>query len=337
MRDGLVGEQVRPWSLSVGDVCPELTTTMSASSPDEATAAMREVYHDLTVSAPARDMHMQLRYVDLAKVKLVGLTMTHSTVVTRPCPYYVAATTLSGRAHLTASGSTRAIPHRHRAVIAPGVAPQINYLARASEMLTIMFDPNALEDELSVLLGRAVSSPIRFVDAPDHGRAVSPFDRALTVLGHALSGPSVIAVQPQMSAYFVRMLMAGLLLDHPHNYSEELARPVSSAGPRAVRSAVQLIDGDPMGVSSVSELARRANVSVRSLEDGFRTHMGISPMRYLRDVRLARAHESLRRSDPEGTTATAIAHRWGFNHYGRFASEYRMKFGRSPAETLRTN
>jgi transcriptional regulator GlxA family with amidase domain len=91
-----------------------------------------------------------------------------------------------------------------------------------------------------------------------------------------------------------------------------------------------------MAVASVTDLARRANTSVRSLEEGFRAHLGTTPMRYLRDVRLAHAHEALRRGDPEATTATAIAHRWGFNHYGRFASQYRVKFGRTPGETLRS-
>lgn len=337
MLEKLNGELSHPWTLSDPVTEPELTVTCAASNADEATVLLREVYHDLNVSAPSTDLRMQLRYVDLSKVKLVGLKMTHSTVVTQPFPYYVVATTLAGRAHYTTCGTSRAIPHRDRTIMAPGASPRINYLAPSNEVMTISLDPQALEDELSALLGRPVASPIRFYDMPDRPRDVRPFDRALTVLGQELTGPSVIADQPKMSGYFVRLLMAGLLLDHPHNYSEELARPTGFTGPRSVRSAVQVIDSDPMSVASVTDLARRANVSVRSLEDGFRSHLGISPMRYLRDVRLVCAHDTLRRSDPDSTTATAIAHRWGFNHYGRFVSEYRAKFGRTPAETLRSD
>lgn len=32
---------------------------------------------------------------------------------------------------------------------------------------------------------------------------------------------------------------------------------------------------------------------------------------------------------------TAIAMGWGFTHMGRFAVEYRKRFGESPSETLR--
>jgi AraC-like DNA-binding protein len=31
----------------------------------------------------------------------------------------------------------------------------------------------------------------------------------------------------------------------------------------------------------------------------------------------------------------AVALRWGFTHYGRFAAQYRQRFGCSPSQTLR--
>jgi AraC-like DNA-binding protein len=58
-------------------------------------------------------------------------------------------------------------------------------------------------------------------------------------------------------------------------------------------------------------------------------------MAYLRQVRMARAHEELLAADPELTTASAIARKWGFGHYGRFAAEYARRFCRKPSETLR--
>jgi transcriptional regulator GlxA family with amidase domain len=58
-------------------------------------------------------------------------------------------------------------------------------------------------------------------------------------------------------------------------------------------------------------------------------------MTYLQSVRLDRAHESLRRADPTRLTVSAVAHRWGFAHLGRFASAYRLRFGEPPSETLR--
>jgi AraC-like DNA-binding protein len=42
-------------------------------------------------------------------------------------------------------------------------------------------------------------------------------------------------------------------------------------------------------------------------------------------------------ADPDDTTVTAVARKWGFGHYGRFAADYQRRFGRKPSETLRTN
>jgi transcriptional regulator GlxA family with amidase domain len=60
-------------------------------------------------------------------------------------------------------------------------------------------------------------------------------------------------------------------------------------------------------------------------------------MTYLRQVRLSGAHEDLLTADPDDTTVTAVARKWGFGHYGRLAADYRRRFGGKPSETLRTN
>ena len=53
----------------------------------------------------------------------------------------------------------------------------------------------------------------------------------------------------------------------------------------------------------------------------------------LRAARFERARDELRRSEPEATV-TDVATRWGFDHMGRFAVEYRRRFGESPSQTL---
>lgn len=76
-------------------------------------------------------------------------------------------------------------------------------------------------------------------------------------------------------------------------------------------------------------------MSVRSLQEGFRRHVGCAPMTYLQQLRLNRVRETLLEGDPARVTVAAVAHRWGFAHLGRFASAYRERFGESPSETLR--
>ena len=60
----------------------------------------------------------------------------------------------------------------------------------------------------------------------------------------------------------------------------------------------------------------------------------MSPMAYVREVRVRSAHRDLRSADPAHTTVAAMAHRWGFTHLGRFAAAHKMKFGNTPAQAL---
>jgi transcriptional regulator GlxA family with amidase domain len=141
--------------------------------------------------------------------------------------------------------------------------------------------------------------------------------------------------QPLIAEQLRSCVLSGLLLSVPHKYHDELIGPATAGPPRAIRRAVEAIHDEPERSFSVTDLARIANMSVRSLQEGFRRHVGSAPMTYLQSVRLDRAHESLRRADPACVTVSAVAHRWGFAHLGRFASAYRLRFGEPPSNTLR--
>lgn len=55
-------------------------------------------------------------------------------------------------------------------------------------------------------------------------------------------------------------------------------------------------------------------------------------MTYLRGVRLDRVHLEL---STRGGAVTDVAARWGFFHPGRFAQQYRDRFGELPSETAK--
>ena len=56
--------------------------------------------------------------------------------------------------------------------------------------------------------------------------------------------------------------------------------------------------------------------------------------RYLRQVRLDRAHCQLVAADPERDSVTAVSYQWGFASSSRFAAYYRSVYGVSPSSTL---
>jgi transcriptional regulator GlxA family with amidase domain len=68
----------------------------------------------------------------------------------------------------------------------------------------------------------------------------------------------------------------------------------------------------------------------------YRRHLGVTPLEYLRRVRLDLAHRDLQDADPAVDTVNSIAGRWGFSHAGRFSVAYRRVFGTQPSATLRT-
>ncbi|WP_457145791.1 helix-turn-helix transcriptional regulator [Mycobacterium sp. URHB0021] len=105
--------------------------------------------------------------------------------------------------------------------------------------------------------------------------------------------------------------------------------------PSAVRTAVEVIETEAHLPLTLSSIAARSHVCVRTLQQGFQRHLGTSPMAYLREVRLRRAHQTLVESDPSMVTVTSVAHDWGFTNVGRFAAAHVARYHETPAETLR--
>jgi transcriptional regulator GlxA family with amidase domain len=164
----------------------------------------------------------------------------------------------------------------------------------------------------------------------------SPFSRALTLLHSELKDPTGLTTVPAMSRQLGRLIMTGLLVSQTHNYTEALTRPRAVPGSKPIRNALELIESQPTEIETVTDIAASVGLSVRALDKGFHRYVGTPPMAYLRQVRMARAHDELLGADPERTTASTVARKWGFGHYGRFAADYARRFGRKPSETLRT-
>ncbi|WP_158273848.1 AraC family transcriptional regulator [Micromonospora sp. RP3T] len=106
--------------------------------------------------------------------------------------------------------------------------------------------------------------------------------------------------------------------------------------PSVVRRAQAYLDEHAAAPVTVAQVAAACGVGPRGLQAAFQRHLGYSPLTYLRQVRLARAHHDLLAADPAGgETVAGIARRWGWTSPGRFAAAYRDAYGRQPRETLR--
>jgi AraC-like DNA-binding protein len=245
---------------------------------------------------------------------------------------------LTGLVHTRHAGSDVTARPDRAAVFRPGRRVHTRHIVPGSVQLDIKIDPPALESELEALLGHHVNGPIDL--APDLDLSTGPgrtWSRLVRLLHEESEHRKGLLYEPLVAEQLRHSVLSGLLLSSPHRFREELQRPAPHGPPRAIRRVVDAMHDGPERQFSAADLAAIAGMSVRSLQEGFRRHVGVSPMTYLQQVRLERVHLALQREHSQRVTVAAVAHRWGFSHLGRFACAYRNRYGVSPSDTLRSN
>ncbi|GLY77748.1 helix-turn-helix transcriptional regulator [Actinoallomurus iriomotensis] len=216
--------------------------------------------------------------------------------------------------------------------------PDLPYSARTLglEAQTVTLDLSLLRHVAGAPDGEA-PGPLRFDDfRPVTPAAAENWKRTAAYVTERLLTNAEAAAQPLIIGNAARLLAASALTAFPNTIVPAPApRDRADSTPAMLRRAIAFIDANADRDISVADMAEAARVTPRALQYAFRRHRGTTPTAYLRRVRLARAHEDLRRADPtRGDTVTAIAARWGFLHFGRFAAEYRRAYGQTPRTTL---
>jgi AraC-like DNA-binding protein/tetratricopeptide (TPR) repeat protein len=104
--------------------------------------------------------------------------------------------------------------------------------------------------------------------------------------------------------------------------------------PRGLKKAIERLEAEPERPWRLCDLAALCGVSPRTLQKHFRRFVGSTPRTFLRELRFDRARQGLLSGSDEAQV-TGIATRCGFDHLGRFAAEYRRRYGETPSTTLR--
>ncbi|WP_198263069.1 helix-turn-helix domain-containing protein [sulfur-oxidizing endosymbiont of Gigantopelta aegis] len=86
---------------------------------------------------------------------------------------------------------------------------------------------------------------------------------------------------------------------------------------------------------SIIDICHEIKVSQRTLQYSFKILLGLTPINYLRILRLNWARRQLKHPVSNDTTVTDIAMRWGFWHLGKFSNCYMTMFGELPSTTLK--
>ncbi len=253
------------------------------------------------------------------------------------CCGYLVNVLYSGRFESTQKGSFQ---HAGRGTVAV-YQPEGHTAARweaGSRMLGVKLDRCAVDDALSDALDRQVTAQIKCAPFMSTTTAAGrSWISMLLFLHQQISRPDSLLNQPLAGLPFADSLIRGFLLAVDHPDRDAAAANALRPAPRTIRAALDIIEAEAHLPLTVSVLAARTHVSVRSLQQGFRAHLDASPMEYLREVRLRRAHQMLLDSDPSSLTVSSVAYRWGFTNPGRFAATHTQRYGESPSETLRRN
>ena len=201
--------------------------------------------------------------------------------------------------------------------------------------LMVYINRATLEKRLEDLIGRQIHVPVRFELGMDLTTQKAKSWRNLIDTLVSDVDHEGLTMHAGIRNQFQDLIITGLLLSQKHNYSESIGTNIEPITSRSVRLAMAACEANPQDPLTVTDMARFAGVSIRSLQDGFKKYVGMSPTDYLRNVRLNRVREELLAERSFDSSIADIAFTWGFTHLGRFAKLYHERFGELPSETIR--
>ncbi len=339
---------------------PDLWHPRAAGAPLQAYNKLRSHSTDATqqfvssVFCPHRlepfskhgDLNAEMNHAPLSQLSLNYLKYG-APVLVEPgelSSFFLVLIQLTGTVNVRCGRQAAQLDAGHATVLSPTEYTCMDWTGDADELILRVARPD-LERFLSTLLGHSLRRPLVFDLAMDCKQgAGAAWRRGIDFLLFELESQVNLLTWPLVVANYEHMLMSSLLHAQPHNYTDELARTVSPAAPRHVKFVEDYIAAHADEPITIEDLTTVSGVSVRTLFAGFQRFRGTSPMKHLRDVRLARARADLQMAVPNvmapnvtvpNVTVTEVALKWGFTQLGRFSVEYKRQYGESPSETLR--
>jgi AraC-like DNA-binding protein len=239
---------------------------------------------------------------------------------------------LQGQMEAEIGGRVVACNRARGVVISPGME-QVMRAQPGAARLTLSVRGDALLRALAALLGDLPRRPLRFEPAIElserHGRSLAGM---LRWTAHDFDRDGGLFANPLVASQFEGFVMNWLLLAQPSNYSEAIRRRGQPIAPRDVKRVVDYIHDNLELPLRLPDLVSAAGIPGRTLLKHFRDFHGVPPVRYVRNLRMERVRAELEGGQAQGVADVAL--RWGFAHAGRFAIEYRERFGESPSATL---
>ncbi|MET1755723.1 AraC family transcriptional regulator [Novosphingobium sp. RD2P27] len=282
--------------------------------------------HDLELREPRGAVHARLAHVTLescnfADIRYGAPVRIRSRVPSDRCLIHAVT---EGRSRIAARAGDICLQPGMIHVSAPGAPIDIEH-GPASRHLTASLSMDAW----SAIAGWSHDAALPVFNASS---APAWRDLASFVLGWAQLGGSGFGTAAERLDGLVRAFL-----------TDSLALGADAARARAVqpwyvmRARQVMLDAvrqgcDPIGLADV---ARAIGVSMRTLQQGFRTAAARTFGEELRELRLCELDRQLAAARPDDDV-TAIMQSCGITSMGRFAGYYRDRFGLLPSQRLRS-
>ncbi|CAM3357057.1 AraC family transcriptional regulator [Paracidovorax anthurii] len=289
--------------------------------------------HRLAQTGGGERLDARMHYVSLGDVSVSRLRYG-AAVEIQPGPlesFFLVQMPLSGRARIDSGGRQVESAPGTASVLSPDDETCMHWSAGTDQLMLRIARPQ-VERVLVGHLGRPLDQPLRF-ELGFQWQDSAPWRCLLSYLLDCATQHPELAQHKLLVAQIEQLAALILLTSHQHNHSETAPARRGTILPRHVRRAQDYLQAHAHEPVCADQLADVAGVSVRSLYAGFKEFLGVSPMQYLRDLRMERVRTEL--LGGEASNVAGIALRWGFAHLGRFSSDYKQRYGESPSQTLR--
>ncbi|WP_139813151.1 AraC family transcriptional regulator [Ensifer aridi] len=240
-----------------------------------------------------------------------------------------------GFAAINVNGARVVTSPRQGAIVACQQTKSLT-LSGPMEHLVIVVDLATLSRRLMDMLDAPVSGGFDFI--PEIDLTAGPgltIAQTAAALHSGLAANAALRNAPVARASFTNGLVELMLESLPHRHTSELNRPAPPM-PRHVKRAVDFMRANLSKPLTIQEIALASGSGIRSLQQGFRRFKLTTPTSYLQYLRLDAVHQELLHAKPSQTVCD-IALKWGFPHSGRFAADYRKRFGQAPSQTLQSS
>lgn len=242
---------------------------------------------------------------------------------------------LQGKQQLRSGGSSFQSNH-NQGLIVSNIDQQELIIEKDCKKMQVVIPESSIQAVLSQLLRQPINQTVIF--DPEMSMHQTSFHQVWWQNIHqclvARQQFATFDALNVISEDYENFLIKTLLFSQNNNFSDQLNGLNSYKEPKPVSIVKEFIHRFADKDLQASDLIMVSGTSKSTLYREFQTVMSMSPMDYLRNYRLEQVHKALQLKYAN-SSISRLAMDWGFKHLGRFAQEYREKYGYLPSETAK--